>query len=43
MNNHTYYQIDSEFKEWQAKEGILNLSLNEFLEMPVQTKLKNYV
>tara|TARA_Y100000310_G_scaffold243444_1_gene247927 strand:- start:3280 stop:3804 length:525 start_codon:yes stop_codon:yes gene_type:complete len=42
-NNQTYYHIDPQFKEWQAKEGILNLSLNSFLETPVQTKLKTYV
>ena len=43
LNGHTYYLIDSEFKEWQAKEGILNLSLNDFLEEQGQTKLKSYV
>jgi len=42
-NNQTYHQIDVKFKEWQAKEGILNLSLNSFLETPVQTKLKTYI
>ena len=42
-NNQTYYHIDPEFKEWQAKEGILNLSLNSFIEPQVQTKLKTYV
>lgn len=43
-NNQTFYQIDARFKDWQAKENIINLSLESFMipEQNFQTKLKTY-
>lgn len=38
----TYYKLNAKFKEWQAKENILNLSLDSFIQPEVQTKLKTY-
>ncbi len=45
INNNTFYKLDPQFKEWQAKENIVNLSLNSFIsqEQNFQTKLKTYV
>lgn len=48
LNNQTCYQIDPQFKEWQAKENIINLSLDSFFPSEknppknIQTKLKTY-
>lgn len=43
-NSQTFFQIDSSFKEWQAKENIITLSLDAFLSLKqnFQTKLKTY-
>lgn len=45
VNNQTYYQIEERFKEWQAKENVINLSLDSFFsgEKNFQTKLKTYL
>jgi len=45
VNNQTFYTLDKQFKEWQAKNNIVNLSLNSFLKpkQNLQTKLKTYV
>jgi hypothetical protein len=45
INTNTYYKLDPQFKEWQAKKNIVNLSLNSFIskEQNFQTKLKTYV
>ncbi len=42
--NQTFFQLDSQFKEWQAKNNIINLSLNSFIssKQNLQTKLKTY-
>ncbi len=44
VENRTFYKIEKTFKEWQAKENIVNVSLNSFLESKqnIQTKLKTY-
>jgi len=44
LNNKTFYQLDPQFKDWQAKENIINLSLDSFInpEQNIQTKLKTY-
>lgn len=43
--NQTSYQLDQRFKEWQAKENIINLSLTSFINKEVneQTKLRTYI
>lgn len=44
LNNQIFYQLDPQFKEWQARENIINLSLDSFFtpEPTPQTKLKTY-
>lgn len=44
-NSQTFYRLDPQFKEWQAKNNIINLNLNSFIipEQNFQTKLKTYV
>ena len=44
-DNSTTYRLDSQFKEWQAKNNIVPLSLNSFIssKQNFQTKLKTYV
>jgi hypothetical protein len=45
VNNQTFYKLNSQFKEWQAKENVINLSLESFIspKQNFQTKLKTYV
>ena len=43
VNNQTFYQLDQNFKEWQAKNNIINLSLDAFTKQNFQTKLKTYI
>lgn len=46
QNNKSFHRLDPQFKEWQAKNNILNLSLDAFTDnsdkQNIQTKLKTY-
>jgi len=43
-NNQTFYKLDPGFRDWQAKNNIINLSLEAFQtpKQKFQTKLKTY-